>query len=55
MDLAEAMDELIEAAVGHTLHLSMTVDLDREGGVSEEALTGVNAVLGRVKAGSALR
>ena len=55
VDLAEAMDELIKAAVGHTLRLSMTVDLDREGGVSEEALAGVNAVLGSIKAGWVLR
>ncbi|WP_295437262.1 hypothetical protein [uncultured Thiodictyon sp.] len=55
VDLAEAMDDLIKAAVGHTLRLSMTVELDRAGGVSEEALAGVDAVLGRVKAGWVLR
>ncbi len=54
-NLAEEMAELVEAAVGHTLRLSMTVELDREGGVSEEALAGVNAVLGKVKPGWVLR
>jgi hypothetical protein len=50
-DLADALADLLEASLGHTLRLSMTVELDREGGVSEEALAGVNAVLSTVKSG----
>jgi hypothetical protein len=55
VDLADAMDELVNAAVGHTLRLSLKLELDREGGVSAEAVAGVDAVLAKIKPGWALR
>lgn len=51
VDLADVVDELLEATAGHELRLTMIVDLDREGGASAEAIDGVNQVLEKVKAG----
>ena len=54
-DLADAMEDLLQATVGHRLRLSLTIELDREGGVSEEAVAGVNAVLNKIKPGWVLQ
>jgi hypothetical protein len=51
VDLADTVDKLLEATAGHELRLTMIVDLDREGGASENAIAGVNEVLGKVKDG----
>jgi hypothetical protein len=50
VDLADVVDELIEATVGHDLHLTLTVELNRDGGPSDDAILGVNEVLAKVKA-----
>ena len=54
-DLVDAIDEVLAAAVGHDLQWHLTVALDREGGVSAEAIERINAVLEKVKAGWVLQ
>lgn len=54
VDLADVVDELIEATVGHDLRLTLTVELNRDGGPSAEAILRVNEVFAKVKAGWAL-
>jgi len=55
VDLADVVDELIEATVGHDLHLTVMLELNRDGGPSGEAILGVNGVLDKVKAGRMLK
>jgi hypothetical protein len=51
VDLGEAIDAVLAAAIGHDLQWRVTVTLDRAGGASAEAIEGINAVLEKVKKG----
>ena len=50
-ELADVIDEILLAAAGHELKLTLTVALEREGGPSKDAVAAVNAVLGKLKEG----
>lgn len=55
VNFAETIDELLEATLGHEVVLTLSVELKRTGGPTDEAVNGTNAFLGKVKEGWTLR